>query len=424
MSHTPTGNTPAGNASSASAKPSLAGVRIKQKKRQAQASAKFDPEGFRDALLLHLALIPEPPTTDALVAKLVTAGAALEFLKYSEQLFELLFIGGLIQPGGSFLDDKRSPVYVLQDETPEWKPVTGMVESLRRVIQRYKYLQKPLEENFLPDVLGYLGKYEPAQRDKLAQAVALLIIDCQISPKCLASLTRDHVVKDKVALGFITTFMKTYLSRQNIDHLGLTLRRSGLKDIALTIPHQTRTKQFLEQHFKAEGLPQVIEWYNKMALTASRSTIIESVKRMLEEEESDLESLRTSQQETGASDADMVEWVWQAILETFDWNARADQVDAAVVALVKANCPLLAAFANGAKAEVGLINAVQVSCYADTRILKTFPQILKVLYNEDVVSDQAIIYWHQKGAKPNGKQHFLKMTEAMVKFLEEESDEE
>jgi hypothetical protein len=45
MSHTPTGNAPAGNASSASAKPSLAGVRIKQKKRQAQASAKFDPEG-------------------------------------------------------------------------------------------------------------------------------------------------------------------------------------------------------------------------------------------------------------------------------------------------------------------------------------------------------------------------------------------
>jgi hypothetical protein len=38
-----------------------------------------------------------------------------------------------------------------------------------------------------------------------------------------------------------------------------------------------------------------------------------------------------------------------------------------------------------------------------------------VLYNKDCVSDQAIIYWHQKGAKPNGKQHFLKMTEAMVK---------
>jgi hypothetical protein len=41
------------------------------------------------------------------------------------------------------------------------------------------------------------------------------------------------------------------------------------------------------------------------------------------------------------------------------------------------------------------------------------------------VSDQAVIYWHQKGAKPQGKQHFLKVTEALVKFLEEqESDED
>jgi hypothetical protein len=295
----------------------------------------YSPTGFRDALLLHLALIPEPPTTEALVNKLVTAGSTLEFLKYSEQLFELLFLGGLIQPGGSFLDDKRSPVYVLQDESAEWKPVTGMVDTLRRVIQRYKYLQKPLEENFLPDVLGYLGKYDEAQRDKLAQAVALLIIDLQISPRCLVSLTRDHVVKDKVALGFLTSFIKTYLSRQNIDHLGLTLRRSGLKDISLTIPLQTRNKQFLEQHFKAEGLPQVIDWYNRMALTASRGAIVESAKRMLDEDEKDVEQLKQAQQEAGVSDAEMAEWIWQAILDTFDWNARADQIDAGVVALVK-----------------------------------------------------------------------------------------
>ena len=39
----------------------------------------------------------------------------------------------------------------------------------------------------------------------------------------------------------------------------------------------------------------------------------------------------------------------------------------------------------------------------------------QVLYNSDVVSDQAIIYWHNKGAKPQGKQHFLKATEALVK---------
>jgi hypothetical protein len=40
---------------------------------------------------------------------------------------------------------------------------------------------------------------------------------------------------------------------------------------------------------------------------------------------------------------------------------------------------------------------------------------MKVLYNKDCVSDQAIIYWHQKGSKPQGRQHFLKATEALVK---------
>jgi hypothetical protein len=33
------------------------------------------------------------------------------------------------------------------------------------------------------------------------------------------------------------------------------------------------------------------------------------------------------------------------------------------------------------------------------------------------VSDQAIIYWHQKGSKPQGRQHFLKATEGLVKVL-------
>jgi hypothetical protein len=44
MSHTPTSSTP-GNASGAAAKPTLTGVRIRQRKGQAKATAKFEPEG-------------------------------------------------------------------------------------------------------------------------------------------------------------------------------------------------------------------------------------------------------------------------------------------------------------------------------------------------------------------------------------------
>lgn len=35
-------------------------------------------------------------------------------------------------------------------------------------------------------------------------------------------------------------------------------------------------------------------------------------------------------------------------------------------------------FCNGPKTEVALINVIQVYCYEDTKIIKTFPQILKV----------------------------------------------
>jgi len=89
--------------------------------------------------------------------------------------------------------------------------------------------------------------------------------------------------------------------------------------------------------------------------------------------------------------------------------------------------PILEPFSSSGKAQVALINMVQVHCYEDTRVIKAFPQILKVLYNKDVITDDAIIYWAQKGAKPQGKQHFLKATEPLVKYLkeqEEESDDE
>ncbi|KAK8858667.1 hypothetical protein IAR55_002896 [Kwoniella newhampshirensis] len=434
MSHTPTSSNPSGNALNATSqqdkKPSLTGVRIKQRKGQAKATAKFEPEAFRDALLLHLALLPTPITTEALTTKLVQAGSTLEFLKYYEQLFELLFVGGLLQPGGSYLDDKRSPVYIVKTDDEEWKDgVKGMVEVLKRVIQRYKYLQKPLEENFLPDLLGYLSKWDPESRAKLAESIALLVIELQCSSRCFQSLSKEHVVKDNIALEFLTAFIKTYLSRgQTIDQLAGTIRRSGLKDILLVFPIQTRDRAHLEAHFKKENLQPVIDWYAKLALGEVKEQTIQAVERMVNEEESNeqiIESLKTLQTEKSIQAADFCDWIWQGLMKTIDYTARADQVDAFVVQHVTKFAPVLEAFCTGAKAQVGLINAVQVYCYTDTRIIKAFPQILKVFYNADVVSDQAIIYWHQKGAKPNGKQHFLKVTEALVNFLEEQdSDEE
>jgi len=43
-----------------------------------------------------------------------------------------------------------------------------------------------------------------------------------------------------------------------------------------------------------------------------------------------------------------------------------------------------------------------------------FPKLLKTLYADDIVSDKAIIFWHAKGSKAQGRQHFLKVAECVA----------
>jgi hypothetical protein len=47
-----------------------------------------------------------------------------------------------------------------------------------------------------------------------------------------------------------------------------------------------------------------------------------------------LEQLKTGQAEKPVADADMVDWIWQALMKSFDWTARPDQIDAAMIAHV------------------------------------------------------------------------------------------
>lgn len=63
---------------------------------------------FRDHLYKHFETVP-PGDFEAFTSKLIQAGSSLEFLKYADTLFEILFAGGLLQPGGSYIDD-GSPV--------------------------------------------------------------------------------------------------------------------------------------------------------------------------------------------------------------------------------------------------------------------------------------------------------------------------
>ncbi|KXN90608.1 Basic leucine zipper and W2 domain-containing protein 1-A [Leucoagaricus sp. SymC.cos] len=421
-------------------KPSLQGVRIKARKGAVKAQAKHEPSIFRDQLYKHLETVPEGDF-EAYAAKLVQAGSTLEFLKYADALFEIILVGGLLQPGGNYIEDGApvSPFTIFNAKEPaQVDEIKKYIDVLNKLIRRYKYLQKPLEESSLPTLLQYIHRWTPAQTDKLAIAVGLLIAQSLATAGCLLSLTKDHLVKNRtcgnsthhlqyldVSINILTLIFRAYLTDQSMDHLSATLKRGGIKDLLAFFPPNKRETKTLEEHFRKVGLPQVADWWSKKQYAVLKDGLVKELTDLVERQESAeniVSAIKARQDESPIPDADLIQCIWQGCMSNVDWSARPDQIEGLALREVGKYAPILEPFCNGAKTQVTLINTVQIYCYEDTRIIKAFPQILKVLYNKDCISDQAIIYWHQKGSKSQGRQHFLKSTEALVKFLQEQDD--
>ncbi|PCH43438.1 eukaryotic translation initiation factor 5C [Wolfiporia cocos MD-104 SS10] len=410
-------------------KPSLQGVRIKARKGAVKAHAKHEPTVFRDQLYKQLETVPKDDF-EGFTNKLVQAGSTLEFLKYADVLFEILIAGGLLQPGGTYVEDGADPAPFSINNAKEPVQVADIkqyIEVLNKLIRRYKYLQKPLEERSLPTLLQYVNRWPDVHWEKLAVATALLMSQGLANANCLQSLTKDHLVKNDLSVRVVTTIFRAYLAEQSMEHLSASLKRGGIKDLLAFFPPNKREDKILDEHFRAAGLSQVADWWTKRQYAALKESIVKTLKELLEQETTHAEiiaAIKNQQEERPLPDTELVSCIWQGLISSVEWSARQDQNEAHALREIAGFADILEPFCNGPKTEVALINTVQVYCYEDTRVIKAFPQILKVLYNKDCISDQAIIYWHQKGAKPQGKQHFLQATQALVKFLQEQDDSE
>ncbi|KAB5591063.1 40S ribosomal protein S5 [Ceratobasidium theobromae] len=381
---------------------------------------------FRDQLYKQLEGVP-PGDFEGYTKELVAAGGTLEYLKYADALFEILIVGGLLQPGGNFVEDgaPRSPFSIANAPEPvQVEEVKQYVEVFNKLIRRYKYLQKPLEESALPTLMQYMHRWPAAQKERVAIATGLMISQGLASAGCLQPLTKDQLVKDGKYLRFSTRF----LADDVVVDRRLPQRRhkGGIKDLLLFFPPSKREPQDLLTYFRGADLPTVADWYTKKQTAALKTELIQQLKELCEKEEPAdvvVAAIRESQPGSSLPETELIQVIWQGLMASVDWSARADQIEGLALKEVARYAPIIEPFSSTGKSQVALINAVQVYCYDDRRIMKSFPQILKVLYNKDCVSDQAIIYWFQKGAKPQGKQHFLKASEPLVKFLQAQEDE-
>ncbi|KAJ1304668.1 hypothetical protein OPQ81_005807 [Rhizoctonia solani] len=228
------------------------------------------------------------------------------------------------------------------------------------------------------------------------------------SASCLQPLTKDNIVKDGAALNIVTSIFRVILAEQSMEHLSSLLKKGGIKDLLLFFPTPKRTADSLLTHFKDAGLPQIAEWYTKKQSSALKSQLITQLKEMCENEEPPEAIIAAIKEHQAAlPETELVQVIWQGLMASVDWSARADQIEGLALREVTKYAPIIEPFIATMTPESS----------------KHSPQILKVLYNKDCISDQAIIYWFQKGAKPQGKQHFLKASEPLVKFLQAQQDE-
>ena len=74
------------------------------------------------------------------------------------------------------------------------------------------------------------------------------------------------------------------------------------------------------------------------------------------------------------------------------------------------------------------MNHVQGFCYDDPRFTKSFTKFVTLLYKVDVVSENAVRFWVERGAVASkGKGIFMKQMEGVVRWMneaEEETEEE
>lgn len=131
-----------------------------------------------------------------------------------------------------------------------------------------------------------MNKFSVVDQDKLAVSTALFVANGLASASVLSVLKKEHLVKDgkfttnlvrrisfhsltftSTSLGssltFLTTFFKSYLLTESLDHLATSLRKGGLTDLEAFFPPPRNTPTELAAHFKSIGLAGVVEFYTK-----------------------------------------------------------------------------------------------------------------------------------------------------------------
>ena len=364
-------------------------------------------------------------------------GAELDFSRYGDVLFEVGFVGGRVVAGGragSGAESGKTLDFNILAAEAETEAIVPYVRWFQQMIRRRPFLVKALE-NTLIKLLLSLEFYEASDRRKLAIALARCFVlkVGVLAERVLPTLLEDRLVGRGTSLAFMTDFFGDYLSTDSVESLMETLRRARLEGRLLEFfPQQRRAWAEFDAHFEAAGLPGLVE-YNRRKRYESRCVELRAfVAELVASEEGPgparlLAAVKAKKEEYELADADVLRATFLGLADSVLSAAvgrNQAQIHFGVLKAVKTFSPALARLCATPRLEASLLQTVQVTCYEESRLLKIFKDIVKILYDADVVSESAIRFWYTKGSSPKGRNVFLTDMQPFIKWLDEAEEEE
>jgi len=443
-------------------KPSLTGQRIKTRKRDEKE--KYDPVQFRDIILtgLYESVEDNQINLETAAIFLTKQGSILDYRRYAEALFDVLITGGLLEPGGTIkvdaaLDVPDAPYCVFRTDTTNGiEPMKNLIDNLfGRVIHQFKYLEKSLDEE-MKKVSQFMKTYTEEQLKRLAVAMYILITQGLCSPVCLSSLFAEHLVASGTSLDFTKTFFLTWLQNEkNEASLISTLKKAEMDTKLLELwPLSKRSVEAFQVFFSDEKLKPIVDFQMMQVAFKSTKELKVKLKKRMQLQGSEIDNEEKTQiekddahtlkindiisicKDSKLPDRTILEILWGTMMKAVEWNKKEDLLAEQAFRHIHKHAVLLKAFTHVDQefksTEARMIELVQDHCYDDLSFNKIFQKIIKLLYDTDVIGEDAILKWYNDGEADRlplkkGLKVFLVQMKKFVIWLktaDEESGEE
>lgn len=409
-------------------RPVLSGQRIKTRKRDERE--KYDPTGFRDAVIAGLE--KTEGDLEQISKYLDIAGNKLDYRRYGEVLFDILIAGGLLVPGGSISQDGEKPRtnYCIFEAPEDMESMRNHEQVFVKLMRRYKYLEKMFEEE-MKKVLVFIKGFTSSERTKLARMTALWLVNGSVPPSVLLVLNNEHLIKDGIALEFLVELFVTFKQEKGIAYLVQALKKGGLESKLMDFfPPNKRTEEYFKQVFLDKELNEIIKLHKAQASQEAKRELQQTLLDDINDEKLHTEitaDIKEFALKSNIPDHEVISIIWSTVMSLGEWNKKEELVTDQAVRHLKAYCPLLQAFASTDRSELALIQKVQEFCYENMNFMKAFQKIILLFYKTEVLSEETILKWYKDTHSSKGKMHFLEQMKKFVEWLqsaEEESESE